>query len=48
MLFDKGGMIRAALGRTDLSIAVTGSTEHRAESSLVLFNAKGKVLYEAP
>ena len=47
-LNDKAGQVRAALGNTDLKLGRTGSTEHRAVSSLVLSNEKGKVLWEAP
>ena len=47
-LSDKAGNTRAALGNGDLKDTRTGSTEHRAASSLVLFSEKGKVLWEAP
>ena len=47
-LLDKAGNTRAALGNKDLKDTRTGSTEHRAASSLVLFSEKGKVLWEAP
>ena len=47
-LYDKAGKVRAALGNYDLQNTVTGSTEHRAESSLVLFNERQSVLWEIP
>jgi hypothetical protein len=47
-LLDKAGKERAALGTTELKNTATGSTETRAESSLVLFNERGRVLWEAP
>ncbi len=47
-LYDKAGKERAVLGNTDLKIPATGSTEHRAPSSLVLLNEHGNVLWEAP
>jgi len=47
-LYDKAGKERAALGTTELKNTATGSTETRAESSLVLFNQRGRVLWEAP
>ncbi len=47
-LYDEGGKLRAALGNDDLKNTATGSTEHRASSSLVLFNEQGRVLWEAP
>jgi hypothetical protein len=47
-LYDKAEKIRAALGTTELKNTATGSTETRAESSLVLFNQRGRVLWEAP
>jgi len=40
--------MRAALGNFDLKNTATGSTEHRAASSLVLLNEQGRVLWEAP
>jgi len=48
ILNDKAGNRRATLGDDDLKITATGSTEHRAASSLVLFNEHGRVLWEAP
>jgi hypothetical protein len=47
-LCDKAGKTRAALGNDDLKNTATGSIEHRASSSLVLFNEQGRVLWEAP
>jgi len=47
-LYDKSKNLRAVLGHTLLSNHSTGSTEIRAESSLVLFNEKGNVLWSAP
>lgn len=47
-LYDEAGNVRAALGNSDLKITASGSTEHRAASSLVLFNEQGHVLWEAP
>lgn len=47
-LHDEGGKLRAALGNDDFKNTATGSTEHRAASSLVLLNERGRVLWEAP
>ena len=47
-LYDKAGKMRAALGTVPLENTATGSTETRAESSLVLFNQRGRVLWKAP
>jgi hypothetical protein len=47
-LLDETGKMRAILGNADLKSPDTGSTEHRAESSLVLFKEDGKVAWEAP
>jgi hypothetical protein len=47
-LYDEAGTLRASLGNGDLKNSETGSTEHRAESSLVLFKEDGKVAWEAP
>ena len=47
-LLDKAGNTRAELGNTGLKDTRTGSTEHRAASSLVLYSEKGKVLWKAP
>ena len=42
------GRSRAELGATSLEVTRTGTVEKRAESSLVLFDKEGKVLWEAP
>jgi len=47
-LYDEKGKSRAALGATDLEAARTGTVEKRPESSLVLFDKEGKVLWQAP
>lgn len=47
-LYDKAEKMRAALGNFDLENTATGSTEHRAASSLVLLNEQGRVLWESP
>ena len=47
-LWDDNGKPRAALGCTSLEIIRTGETTVRAESSLVLFDKEGKVLYQLP
>ena len=47
-LYDTAGKERAVMGNTDLKIPATGSTEHRAISSLVLLNEHGNMLWEAP
>jgi len=47
-LYDKDGMSRAELGSTSLETTQTGAVEKRPESSLVLFDKKGKVIWEAP
>jgi hypothetical protein len=47
-LMDKNKNQRATLGRTELKHQATGSTEIRHESSLVLSNEKGNVLWAAP
>jgi len=47
-LYDKAGKSRAALGNFDLELPATAATEHRAESSLVLLNQEGRVLWKAP
>lgn len=47
-LYDKKGRLRAVLGTVDLRYTRTGSTEKTAPSSLVLFDKKGKVLWERP
>jgi len=47
-LSDKDGKLRAAFGSTALEVTKTGATEQTAESSLVLFDKKGKVMFRAP
>jgi len=47
-LRDKGGKIRAALGVTGMETIATGDTHKTAESSLVLFDKEGKVLWRVP
>ena len=47
-LSDRNGKTRAALGQTDLKVIRTGSTEKRPPASLVLFDEKGTVIWEAP
>ncbi len=47
-LFDHDEKPRAALGSVDLMTARTGATEQTAESSLVLFDKKGTVIFRAP
>jgi hypothetical protein len=44
-LFPRSSTVALALS---LEHEATGSTETRAESSLVLFNQRGRVLWEAP
>jgi len=48
VLYDKNGMSRAELGSTSLETTRTGVVEKRPESSLVLFDKKGKVIWSAP
>jgi hypothetical protein len=45
---DRKGTARAVLGTAGLRTVRTGSTERTAESSLVLFDKDGKVLWRAP
>jgi hypothetical protein len=47
-LADEQGKPRAVLGALALKTIGTGATEQRAESSLVLFDKEGKVLWHAP
>jgi len=50
-LQDKVGFLprtRAVLGRINLAVLTTGSTESRAPASLVLFDQEGNVIWEAP
>lgn len=45
---DVNGKVRAAMGKTALETIRTGATEQTAESSLVLFDKDGKVMWQAP
>ena len=47
-LFDTAGKPRAVLGTTELTVTATGTKETTAESSLVLHDKAGKVLFQAP
>ena len=47
-LRDKGAQPRAVLGRVDVERTKTGALEQRAESSLVLFDKDGKVIWQTP
>jgi len=47
-LYDKDGNKRAVLGSTSLETTRTGTVTKTAESSLVLFDKKGKVIWKAP
>jgi hypothetical protein len=47
-LLDKDSQARAILGQSTLERTKTGDVEQRAESSLVLFDKDGKVLWRAP
>ena len=47
-LRDDKGWVRAALGAYSLMTPDTGEVVKRAESSLVLFDKEGKVLWQAP
>lgn len=47
-LLDQAGRARAVLGRTVLETVRTGEAIERPESSLVLFDKDGKVLWKAP
>jgi hypothetical protein len=48
VLYDAAGKTRAALGATSLETIKTGAITKRSESSLVLFDKEGKVLWKAP
>ena len=48
ILVDENGNVRAELGSTSVETTRTGVVEQRPESSLVLFNKKGKVIWSAP
>jgi hypothetical protein len=47
-LFDAQGTVRAVLGGTSLETVRTGVIEQRPESSLVLFDKDGKLIWRAP
>lgn len=47
-LLDRDGTRRAALGRAETERQRDGVGERRPESSLLLFDAEGKVVWEAP
>ena len=47
-LYDQDGKPRAALGYNERELARTGATENRGETSLVLFDKEGRVLWHAP
>jgi len=47
-LYDKSEVVRSVLGTTSLEAKKTGVVEVRPESSLVLFNKAGKVIWKAP
>ncbi len=48
VLSDKAGVMRAVLGISSLETEQTGVVEQRPESSLVLFDKAGKVIWSAP
>lgn len=48
VLRDSDANTRLALGGTELISTRKGAEEHRAESSLVMFNKEGKVIWSAP
>jgi hypothetical protein len=47
-LYDGDAMLRGALGVTSLETPKTGETLQTSESSLVLFDKEGKVMWQAP
>jgi hypothetical protein len=47
-IIDKDGTSRAVLGSTSLETIGTGALSARPESSLVLFDERGKVIWSAP
>jgi len=47
-LMDRDGNLRAALGATSLHAVRTDEVRMRPESSLVLFDKDGKVMWKAP
>jgi len=48
VLLDENGRLRAALGSSWLEQRNTGAVEERPDSSLVLFDKDGKVIWQAP
>jgi len=48
IVFNDKGELRATLGATSLETTRTGEVRKRAESSLVLFDKEGKVMWRAP
>lgn len=48
VLWDKNGKARAALGAFGTETSRTGVKHEHPESSLLLFDKDGKVLFEAP
>jgi len=48
VLSDEQGNTRAVVGVTNLETARTGATQKTAESSLMLFDKEGKVLWQEP
>ena len=48
IVFNDKGELRAALGATELETIGTGEVAKRAESSLVLSDKEGKVMWQAP
>ena len=47
-LSDAAGKVRAVLGITSTEVVRTGEERRRSESSLVLFDKDGKVIWQAP
>jgi len=47
-LYDQAGKLRAVLGATVIGTNRTSTVARRPESSLVLFDKEGKVLWQAP
>ena len=47
-IYDESGSMRASLGNTEITARKTGEGRQLAESSLVLFDKDGKVLFKAP
>jgi hypothetical protein len=48
VLFDEDGEARAVIGNAALETIKTGDTTRTAESSVVLFDKEGKVIWQAP